>query len=117
MLRHGAEIEERGMRNKIMVKHVILWQLKEELSEDEKKSVKANIKCHLEALAGKIPGLVDVWVVTEGLDTSNADVMLQCTLESEEALRGYAVHPEHVAAADEYVRPFTAMRVCMDFKQ
>ena len=39
-----------------MVKHVILWQLKDELSAEEKAAVKAGIK-GLESLSGKIPGL------------------------------------------------------------
>ena len=43
-----------------MVKHVILWQLKDELSATEKAAVKAGIKEGLEGLAGQIPGLVDI---------------------------------------------------------
>ena len=43
-----------------MVKHVILWQLKDELSDAEKAAVKAGIKEGLEGLAGKVPGLVEV---------------------------------------------------------
>ena len=43
-----------------MVKHVILWQLKDELSAEEKAAVKAGIKEGLESLSGKIPGLVDI---------------------------------------------------------
>ena len=39
-----------------MVKHIILWQLKDELSEEEKQTVKAGIKEGLEGLAGKVPG-------------------------------------------------------------
>ena len=39
-----------------MVKHVILWQLKDELSDAEKAAVKAGIKEGLEGLAGKVPG-------------------------------------------------------------
>ena len=45
-----------------MVKHVILWQLKEELSDAEKAAIKAGIKAGLEGLAGQIPGLVDIRV-------------------------------------------------------
>ena len=41
-----------------MVKHLILWKLKEELSEEDKKQVKGEIKAGLEGLLGKIPGLV-----------------------------------------------------------
>ena len=40
-----------------MVKHIILWQLKDELSAAEKAEIKANIKTGLEGLAGQIPGL------------------------------------------------------------
>ena len=100
-----------------MVKHIILWTLKSELSESEKESVKAGIKEGLEALVGKVPGLVDVTVHIDGrLASSNADVMLDCTLESEEALKSYAVHPAHVEVANTRVRPYTAVRSCLDFE-
>ena len=99
-----------------MVKHIILWTLKE-MSEDEKNRVKADIKAGLEGLAGEIPGLLDIKVVTEGrLETSNADLMLDSSFESFDALKNYAVHPAHVEVADEKVRPFTAARSCLDFE-
>lgn len=100
-----------------MLKHVILWTLNPELSTDEKQAVKAGIKAGLEGLVGKVPGLLDVKVYIDGrLDSSNADVMLDSTLESEEALKGYAVHPEHVAVASTKVRPYTIQRACLDFE-
>ena len=102
-------------RNCQMVKHVILWTLKE-LSEEEKKTAKAGIKEGLENLKGKIPGLLDIKVVTDGLPGSTADVMLDSSFESYEALKSYSTHPEHVAVADEKVRPFTAVRSCLDFE-
>lgn len=98
-----------------MVKHIILWTLKDSLSETEKETVKQEIKGGLEGLKGKIPGLLDIHVQTECLASSNADLMLDSSFESEEALKGYAVHPEHVAVADGKVRPFTAVRSCLDF--
>lgn len=99
-----------------MVKHVILWTLKEELTESEKAEVKKGIKEGLEGLAGKIPGLVDIKVNIDRLASSNADLMLDSTFENEEALKGYAVHPEHVAVADGKVRPYTAIRSCLDYE-
>lgn len=99
-----------------MVKHVILWQLKDELSDSEKSDTKAGIKAGLEALQGKIPGLIQIKVEIDPLASSNADVMLDSVFESEEALKAYAVHPEHVAVADSRVRPYVKMRVCMDFE-
>lgn len=100
-----------------MVKHIILWTLRPELSETEKAAVKAGIKAGLESLVGKVPGLIDAKVHIDGrLASSNADVMLDSTLESEEALKGYARHPEHVAVADTKVRPYTSQRSCLDFE-
>ena len=99
-----------------MVKHIILWQLKDELSSEENAAVKAGIKEGLERLLGKFPGLTEIKVYTDGLASSNADVMLDSTLVDEEALKGYAVHPDHVAVADGKVRPYTKTRVCLDFE-
>ena len=99
-----------------MVKHIILWTLKDELSDEEKQSVKVGIKEGLEGLAGQIPGMVDISVRIDSLESSNADVMLDSTFDSEEALKGYSVHPKHVAVADTRVRPYTAVRSCMDYE-
>ena len=97
-----------------MVKHVILWKLKD-MSPEQTATVKAEMKEHLEALAGKIPGLLEINVYTDKLDSSNVDVMLDSSFTDEAALKAYAVHPDHVAAADGYVRPYTASRACLDF--
>lgn len=99
-----------------MVKHVILWKLKEEYNEEQTAKIKAEIKEGLEGLKGQIPGLIDIQVNIEGLASSNVDLMLDSTFENEEALKGYAVHPAHVAVADGKVRPHTAVRSCMDYE-
>lgn len=99
-----------------MVKHIILWQLKDELSAEEVASVKLGIKEGLESLAGKIDGLVEIKVETEGLASSNADVMLYSVFQDENALKTYATHPAHVDVADTKVRPYTKTRLCLDFE-
>lgn len=100
-----------------MVRHVILWKLNDELSSEEKANVKQGIKNGLEGLLGKVPGLVEIHVNIDGrLDSSNADVMLDSVLESPEALKGYAQHPEHLAVANGKVRPYTVLRTCLDYE-
>ena len=99
-----------------MVKHVILWVLREELSVEEKTKIKAGIKEGLEGLKGKIPGLIDIKVNTNGLASSSADLMLDSSFENEDALKAYAVHPEHVKVADSKVRPYTQLRTCLDYE-
>ncbi len=99
-----------------MVKHMILWKLREDLSPAEKEQVKVRIKKELEALSGVIDGLTDIHVQIHGLPTSTADLMLDSTFASAEALAAYAVHPAHVAVADSAVRPYTAQRSCLDYE-
>ena len=99
-----------------MVKHVILWQIKEEYTGEKLEEIKQGIKEGLEGLKGQIQGLIDIKVNINGLASSNADVMLDSSFENEEALKGYAVNPKHVAVADGKVRPYTKSRVCMDYE-
>lgn len=100
-----------------MVKHIILWTLNPELTDEEKENVKAGIKAGLEGLVGQVPGLLDVKVHIHGrLASSNADVMLDSTLESESALKAYAQHPAHLSVANGKVRPYTVQRACLDFE-
>ena len=99
-----------------MVKHIILWTLKDEFSAEEKEQIKKGIKENLEGLVGKVPGLVSLHIQTEKLPSSTADLMLDSCLESAEALKGYAVHPDHVHAANTFVRPYTAARACLDYE-
>lgn len=100
-----------------MVKHIILWKLRDDLSNEEKQRVKKDIKAGLEGLAGRIPGLLSIVVNVDGrLESSNADVMLDSTFTNEAALKAYAVHPEHVAVADGKVRPYTCLRTCLDYE-
>lgn len=98
-----------------MVRHVILWKLSEKFSEAEKELIKANAKRELEGLIGKVPGLISMKIETGQLQGSNADMMLDSSFESIEALNGYKDHPEHVRVADGFVRPYTVERLCLDF--
>ncbi len=97
-----------------MLKHIILWQLKDELTPAEKASVKRDIKEGLEGLNGKIDGLACVKVTICALDSSTADVMLETTIE-ESALAAYAAHPEHQRVAKEKIRPFVKSKLVMDY--
>ena len=97
-----------------MVKHIILWKLKDEHNDD---GVKNGIKTNLEALKEQIDGLLEIKVQLEKLPSSNADVMLYSVFTDENALKGYAVHPAHVHVADTFVRPYTETRMCIDYEE
>ena len=99
-----------------MVRHIILWKLKSDIPSEKVQEVKANIKSALEALPEVIDGLVSLKVHTDGLATSNCDLMLESELRDEAALAEYQKHPAHVAAADGFVRPNVEVRLCLDFE-
>lgn len=96
-----------------MVKHIILWKLKNDCNTEK---IKSDIKLGLEGLKDIIPGLIEIKVQTECLESSNVDLMLYSVFQDQEALKGYAVHPKHVEVADTKVRPFTEIRSCIDYE-
>ena len=96
-----------------MVKHMIVWNLKDDI---DKEAVKAEIKKQLEDLVGKIDGLIEMKIEISGLPSSKGDLLMDSTFESVEALNAYAVHPLHVAIADGIVRPNTANRASYDYE-
>ena len=116
MLQFGLVERPEKLRRNTLVKHIILWTLKDEYTEAQKKEIRAGIKEGLEGLKGQIPGMLDISVRTDYLPTSTVDVMLDTTFEDADALAAYAKNPKHVAVADTKVRPFTANRACMDFE-
>ena len=98
-----------------MIRHIVMWTLREQYYGVQVDEIRKNIKSGLEGLQGKISGLVEIKVVTEPLQSSNCDLMLIAMFESEEALRNYASHPLHVEVAKNCVDPFRAQRICMDY--
>jgi quinol monooxygenase YgiN len=81
-----------------MVRHIVLWRLKESANGRSKAENAAEIKRLLEDLNGKIPGLLKLEV---GYDFSRAaessDIVLYSEFESRAALDAYQTHPLHEA--------------------
>ena len=93
-----------------------MWKFKEEIAEESKPEIKAALKENLEGLVGKVPGLLKAQVLTELMPSNTHDMALITELDSVESLKGYAMNPAHVAAADTYVRPFVCERSCLDYE-
>jgi len=74
-----------------MMKHIVMWTLRD-------KSDAAAIKARLDALAGKIPGLLSIEVGIDVLESEqSADLVLIADLEDRQALEAYQNHPAHQA--------------------
>ena len=92
-----------------MVKHIVLYNLKEGV---EKESTVKMIASHLEPLVGKIPGLLHL----EVRKTYNGmDYALYSEFESKEALAAYAVHPLHLEAKKHFFHLLDS-RVAADYE-
>ncbi len=91
-----------------MVKHIVLYTLKEGL---EKESAVKFIASTLEPLVGKIPGLLHLEVRQA---YAGMDYALYSEFETPEALADYAVHPLHLAAKDQF-HHMIATRVAADY--
>lgn len=99
-----------------MVQHIVLWNLKEDLSEQEKKEAALEIKRRLEAVADTVEGVVSLEVVIGAMESSNKDIALISRFETEEALKAYQVSPAHVEAGG-YIRTVTSGRSCFDYEE
>ena len=96
-----------------MVKHMIIWRLK----EGEKKSeTAAKIKEALEGLVGKIDGLLAMHILTECLPCSSGDLMMDSLFASADALAAYQKNPLHQAVANGLVRPAVEERLSFDYE-
>ena len=97
-----------------MVKHMIVWKFKDELENKAERAFE--IKTALEDLVGKIDGLLEMHILTNGMPCSSGDLMMDSTFESADALAAYQKHPLHVAIADGLVRPSMASRLSFDYE-
>lgn len=97
-----------------MVKHMIIWKIKDDA--ENKEDIKKNIKAELEALVGKIDGLVEMQIITSGLSSSSGDLMMNSLFESEEALKAYQKNPLHQNVANTFVRPNMCQRLSLDYE-
>lgn len=98
-----------------MVKHIVFWKLKEQANGNDKTTNAQLIKEKLEALNGKIEGLIKVEVGLDFIGNGNFDVALYSELVSPEALDTYQKHPLHQAVLP-FVREVVEDRKAVDYQ-
>ena len=97
-----------------MVTHIVMWNLKDEAEGGSKEQNAAVIKERLEALVGRIPGLLSL-KVNRGIMPGGYDLCLLGQYESLEALKGYRDHPLH-KEVQQFVHKVITDRVSCDFE-
>ena len=99
-----------------MIKHIVMWRLKDTARGNSKSANAERVKEELEALQGRIPGLLSI---EAGLDVSateaSADVVLYSEFEDRQALAAYQAHPEH-EAVKAFIGEVAARRWVVDYE-
>ena len=99
-----------------MVRHVVMFKLKEFASPVEKQAKLDEIKTKLEALIDKIDVLRKIEVKFNCNSDESWDLILITELDSLADVNTYANHPEHVAVAKGIIGPVKADRACVDYE-
>ncbi len=98
-----------------MVKHIVIWKLRDEALGNDKAGNARLAKEKLEALSGKIPGLLRIEVGLDFLRSdSSGDLVLYSELESKEALAVYQEHPLHKEVG-KFIREVVSGRTSADY--
>lgn len=97
-----------------MVKHIVLFKLKEELSAEKRWEVMNSFKNAIEALPASIGFIKHVEVGLNMNPAEQWDIALNSDFETMDEVRAYAAHPDHVAAAS-ILGPYKESRACVDY--
>lgn len=98
-----------------MIKHIVLFKLKEEIGTAEKETVMNQFKVAIEALPVVIPFIRKIEV---GLNMNPAEtwhIALYSEFDNMEDLKAYATHPAHVEAA-KLLANVKDERSCVDYE-
>jgi hypothetical protein len=91
-----------------MIKHIVIWKMKDEVSSGQK----VEMKMQLEALKGVVAELADIEV---GIDEGNGTMSLYSVFASHEDLEIYQAHPAHQEVVT-FVKPLVAGRTACDYE-
>lgn len=99
-----------------MIKHIVMWQLKETANGKTKEDNKQMLKKLLEDLIPKIPMIVSLEVGLKGVDSpaNNDDVVLVSEFKTWDDLSAYNTHPEHLKVV-EFVKTVVEKRSAVDY--
>ncbi|EHJ47584.1 Stress responsive alpha-beta barrel domain-containing protein [Solidesulfovibrio carbinoliphilus subsp. oakridgensis] len=101
-----------------MIRHIVMWTLKEEAGGRDKAANAAEMQARLLALRGKIPLAVELEVaIGDAIFASvpPTDIVLATTFRTKEDLQAYAVHPLHMEVV-EFIKSVVAERRVVDFE-
>lgn len=98
-----------------MIRHIVMFKLKEFATPADKQAKMQEIKEKLEALIDKIEILRMIRVDFNCNPEETWDLILTTELDTLADVKTYAEHPEHVAVSKGIIGPVKADRACVDY--
>ena len=96
----------------MMIRHVVSWNFRPELTEEQRQSVREEVLTRLHALKGQLSYLRDIHAYCPPLDGSNCDLVSHVVLDSEADLARYQKDPDHLAVVPLIQANFCDRRCC-----
>lgn len=98
-----------------MIKHIVMWKLKEHAEGADRLSNALEMKRRLETCAQIVPGILafEVALAAPGLEAT-CDIVLYSAFADQAALDAYAAHPTHQALMP-FFKAVRESRECMDY--
>ena len=98
-----------------MVKHIVLFKLKESLSTEEKRDIACRFKQAIEALPSSIPFIRKIFVGFNINPNEQWDICLESEFDTLNDVEKYSVHPSHLAAA-AILKDYKKECACTDYE-
>lgn len=99
-----------------MIKHIVMWKIKDKTQHGSKQQVMDKIKAELEGLKDVIDSIVEIEVGINVEPSQMAyDVVLYSVFRDEEGLEAYQKHPAHQKVAKELMSQVTKSRAVVDY--
>lgn len=98
-----------------MIRHIVLFQFREELSAASKQEARERFKKKILALPEKLSLIRSIEVGFNSNLDEKWDICLNGLFENIDDVKTYATFPEHVAAARE-LKQFLSGRSCVDYE-
>ncbi len=98
-----------------MIKHIVLFKFRTDISEAEKREKLSCIKTELEALIHKVETLQKMEAGINCNPDEEFDLALTSEFESMDDLKSYVAHPEHLKVG-KIIRGILEKRACVDYE-
>jgi hypothetical protein len=98
-----------------MIRHIVMFKLKEDVPEAEKMRVMKAFKAAIEALPATIPFIREIEVGLNMDPDEKWHIALNSVFDNMDDVRAYSVHPNHVAAG-KLLAQAKEMRACVNYE-